>query len=169
MYYKTGAILPLDDWYEPLFCGQFPGKEELPFLKDDSGAHISAKNEFYSELTGVYWVWKNTSQKITGICHYRRYFTLRPEPWYIRLKCFLLHPFKVQKGPNPLMYTNHVKKYTPWILTEAEARDLLGHHDVILPRARRFRYSIQTHYHKYHSKVDLELIEKILKEKFPNI
>jgi hypothetical protein len=65
------------------------------------------------------------------------------------------------------MYTNHVKKYTPWILTEAHARDLLDQHDVILPRARRFRYSIQTHYHKYHSKADLELIEKILKEKFP--
>ncbi|KAI9549379.1 hypothetical protein GHT06_003745 [Daphnia sinensis] len=47
MYYKEGVILPLDDWYEPLFCGQFPRKNELPFLKDDIGEHISDKNEFY--------------------------------------------------------------------------------------------------------------------------
>ena len=111
MYYKPGEILPLSDFYKPLFCGQFEGKGLLPYLKDDQGENISFKNQFFSELTGTYWVWKNTSQEITGICHYRRYFTTIPEPWYLKLKYLLTHPFKVQKGPNPLIYTTNVKKY----------------------------------------------------------
>jgi hypothetical protein len=165
LYYKSGTILPLGSLYEPLLCGK--GIEDFPYLRDDTGIQISAKNEFYSELTGIYWVWKNTSQEITGFCHYRRYFTCRQEPWYYRLKYFLTHPFKVQRGHNPLIYVNNVKKYTDWILNQNEAESILEEHDIILPRARVFRYSLKKHYHKYHSAVDLELIEKILAESHP--
>jgi hypothetical protein len=169
MYYKKGKVLPLGEFYAPLFCGKFPGKKELPYLKDDVGENISLKNEFYSELTGIYWVWKNTKFDLVGICHYRRYFTMYPEPWYFRLKYFLTHPFKVQKGPNPLIYTNNVKKYTSWILTESQARQVLEDYDIILPRARVFRYSLQEHYKKYHSENDLLIVEEILKEKYPEM
>lgn len=167
MYYKKGMVLPLEDFYAPLFCGQFPEKAQLPYLKDDSGENISAKNEFYSELTGSYWVWKNTAQDITGVCHYRRYFTAFQEPWHIRLKYFFTHLFKVHFGPNPLIYTKNVRKYTPWILSELQAREILDTHDIILPRARRFRYSLETHYAKYHSARDLETIAEVLSELCP--
>jgi hypothetical protein len=43
--------------------------------KDNDGENISSMNNFYSELTGFYWVWKN--HKILdyiGFCSYRRYF-----------------------------------------------------------------------------------------------
>jgi hypothetical protein len=136
-------------------------------LKDDTGVHISEKNEFYSELTGIYWVWKNTSQKITGFCHYRRYFTCRTEPWFHKLKYFVTHPFKFKPGPNPLIYVNSVKRYTDWILSQREAELILEDSDVILPRARVFKYSLKKHYHKYHSPFDLELIERILQESCP--
>jgi hypothetical protein len=169
MYYKRGNVLPLGDFYNPLFCGEFPGKKDLPFLKDDEGENISIKNEFYSELTGIYWVWKNTDFDLVGICHYRRYFTMFPEPWYYRLKYFLTHPLKTQEGPNPLIYTNNVKKCTPWILTESQARQVLEDYDIILPRARILRRSILKHYEKYHSKSDLFLIADILKDKYPDM
>ncbi|WP_157359829.1 DUF4422 domain-containing protein [Algoriphagus mannitolivorans] len=167
MYYKPGRILPLGDFYQPLFCGQFAGKSKLIGLKDDQGENISDRNEFYSELTGTYWAWKNTQQEIVGVCHYRRYFTAQPEPWYLKLKYFITHPFKIQKGPNPLIYTNNVEKYIPKILTEAEAKEILDVHDIVLPTARRFRYSIRTHYSKYHDIRDMEIVTEILKEKFP--
>ena len=55
------------------------GEEEftsaLPKLNDTEGDTISHLNGFYSELTRIYWIWKNYPIKeYIGFCHYRRYF-----------------------------------------------------------------------------------------------
>ena len=48
--------------------------EDAGYLADDTGDNISAKNCYYSELTGLYWVWKNVKDPdYVGVCHYRRY------------------------------------------------------------------------------------------------
>ena len=36
------------------------GKEKYGYLRDNIGNHISGKNANYYELTGLYWLWKNT-------------------------------------------------------------------------------------------------------------
>ena len=60
--------------YIPIQVGA-EGKEELGYLKDNSGDNISIKNPNYCELTGIYWIWKNDKfSDIIGISHYRRYF-----------------------------------------------------------------------------------------------
>lgn len=65
---------PEDDIYIPLHVGK-EGKQELGYIGDDTGNHISDLNMFYGELTGVYWIWNNyTGNDNIGICHYRRYF-----------------------------------------------------------------------------------------------
>ncbi len=65
---------PQDSVYVPMQVGRAVS-EDLGFLGDDTGDNISDLNEFYGELTGIYWIWKNeTEADIIGICHYRRYF-----------------------------------------------------------------------------------------------
>lgn len=65
---------PTDPIYVPLQVGRACGGD-LGYPGDDTGDNISAKNCYYGELTGVYWVWKNVkTDDYVGICHYRRYF-----------------------------------------------------------------------------------------------
>lgn len=44
-------------------------------LKDNTGNNISSKNNVFGELTGLYWIWKNTnihSNDIIGFYHYNK-------------------------------------------------------------------------------------------------
>ena len=49
---------PEDPVYVPLQVG-CAAKPDYGYLKDNTGDNISAKNSRYSELTGLYWIWKN--------------------------------------------------------------------------------------------------------------
>ncbi len=65
---------PPDPIYMPLHVGR-ANAEDFGYAGDDTGDSISAKNCYYGELTGVYWVWKNIrTTGYVGVCHYRRYF-----------------------------------------------------------------------------------------------
>lgn len=61
------------DGYIPLHVGA-AGGAELPYIKDNTGEHISEKNPHFCELTGLYWIWKNRHEAYKGLVHYRRYF-----------------------------------------------------------------------------------------------
>lgn len=65
---------PENGIYVPLHVGKANAKE-LGYQGDDTGDSISRRNNYYGELTGVYWVWKNERDAdVIGICHYRRFF-----------------------------------------------------------------------------------------------
>lgn len=46
----------------------------IPYIKDNTGDNISIKNPYYSELTVLYWIFKNEFCKYIGLVHYHRYF-----------------------------------------------------------------------------------------------
>ena len=63
---------PAVSYFAPVQTGSAQ-KEAWPgFLRDDVGDHISHLNRNFGELTGLYWVWKNTTEDKVGWCHYRR-------------------------------------------------------------------------------------------------
>ena len=70
--HKSFAV-PSDPVYIPLQVGRALS-EDLGYIGDHTGDHISEKNKSYCELTGMYWIWKNIrTSDYVGICHYRRY------------------------------------------------------------------------------------------------
>lgn len=60
--------------YKTIQVGAYKGHISADFY-DDIGDNISKKNPNYCELTGIYWLWKNSQDPYIGISHYRRFFT----------------------------------------------------------------------------------------------
>lgn len=135
--------MPADSIYLPIQVGAI-GKDPIEnFLRDDSGQNISEKNQYYSELSGLYWAWKNLDCEYLGLCHYRRYFGHRS---------FSRDPEKLRRS----------------ILNREEIEKLLDSNDLILPRSRNyFIETIRSQYIHAHSERDLIQVENILAEKYP--
>lgn len=73
--------LPDEKGYTPLLVGAYKNINNVDtsaieqYTQDNVGDNISEKNSNYCELTGLYWMWKNTDSDTIGLVHYRRYFT----------------------------------------------------------------------------------------------
>ncbi len=132
--------MPKDALYVPIQVGS-GDTIHAEWLRDNTEDNISDKNLTFCELTALYWVWKNTDADVVGLCHYRRY---------------LGSPKSGRGGRR--------KK----LLSSADIEFLLNEADVILPRKRH--YYIETresqYVHAHHAK-DIECVEAILTEKFP--
>ena len=134
--------MPADEIYLPIQVGA-TNHDSIGFARDDSGENISARNPNYSELTALYWAWKNLNCDYIGLCHYRRYFGHR----------------KFSRDPEKLRQS---------ILRRDEIESILKTHDLILPRPRNyFIETVRSQYIHAHSERDLIQIENILADKFP--
>lgn len=72
--------MPDDPMYMPMHVGKalHPDVDLGPtFIPDNTGDNISYLNASYSELTGLYWMWKNCDADYKGLVHYRRHFATR--------------------------------------------------------------------------------------------
>jgi len=135
--------MPVDDIYLPIHVGR-EGKCDLGYQGDNTGEHISHKNPYYCELTGLYWAWKNFKTDYLGLCHYRRYFSSR--------NSFQIKSRKNLKG----------------ILGKHEIEEILKDFDIIVPKRRNYLIeTVWSHYQNAHNIKDLEETKLIIKEKYP--
>lgn len=72
-------ICVTDDFLIPIQTGALLSKDLICPVGDHTGDNISSKNREFSELTALYWIWKNDTHSIVGLSHYRRRFRIEPE------------------------------------------------------------------------------------------
>lgn len=166
-YYEPQPLILADDNYVPVWAGKNNKADAVDFIGDDTGENISAKNKYYSELTGLFWIWKNRKSELVGSCHYRRYFTNVNEPYLYKIKRFLYYPAGIWKKRFGLIYTTDIDYWKSRILRQTEISEVLKKYDAIMPLRRKLKYTVETHYKRYHNIEDLRLIDRILNEKYP--
>ena len=134
---------PNDKYYLPIHVGKSISKNDLQLQGDDCGDNISSLNKHFCELTAHYWMWKNVKSNIYGLCHYRRYFS----------------PVKQKL----------IKVKNKSILSSNEASILLSEFDIIIPKKRNYYIeTIMQHYTNGHNKSDLDSLEHVLRDLYPD-
>ena len=131
--------MPKEKMYIPVHVGA-DGKDDLGYIKDNSGDNISKKNPFFCELTGLYWAWKNLNADYIGLAHYRRHFSIKKK--------------SNDKFEN--------------VLTEQQLQKILEKTDVVLTKKRK--YYIENLYSHYKHTMYIEPLDetgKIIEEIYP--
>lgn len=165
-FHKEFPMLALDPIYQPLHVGKAISEKELGFIGDNTGDSISEKNPFYSELTGLYWIWKNTDAKWVGLCHYRRFFFCKKPLWAMKVRKAFEFITGNGNRRNGLYYTSSVN-ISKLIATGKEIERILEEHDAIVPVQRKLKYSVWKQYLRRHHISDLEKAKEIISKLYP--
>lgn len=123
--------------YESLQVGALQN-QKITELCDDSGDNISNKNISYSEVTGLYWIWKNSKEDIVGLTHYRRFF-----------------------------YNKSISLNKTNVLNKTKIEKLLKKYDAILPEKGYINDTLRNSYEKSHVASDLTACQKIIEKLHP--
>ena len=138
-----GYGMPKDKMYLPLEVGAVCRDEHTEYQRDDTGENISEKNPGFSELTGLYWAWKNLDNEYIGLVHYRRYFA--------------------EKGASGKP-EDRLKE----VLTLEQASKILEKIDIILPKLRKYYVeNLYNHYAHTMYVEPLDMVGEIIHEWFP--
>ncbi len=131
---------PVLDAYIPIHVGKCQTHAELGYLSDENGESIAEKNSTYCELTALFWMWKNCTDDVIGLCHYRRYFTQNP-------------------------FSINAKYYLPF----EKAEKLLEKFDVILPEKIHLKNTVQEKYSLSGAgfQKDLDAVKRIIESTYP--
>lgn len=131
---------PKDTLYVPLQVGHaLRGTLHESYLRDDEGEdNISEQNPYFSELTGMYWIWKQCRDTdYVGVCHYRRF------------------PVIKEGGRERLM-------------TEGDCERILKEYDLITTEKLTLHSNYYEGFAVDHNLYDLQVTEQVVREKYPD-
>ena len=131
---------PNDPMYVPLQVGHaLHGTLDESYLRDDGGEdNISGQNPYFSELTGMYWIWKQCRDTdYVGVCHYRRF------------------PVIKDCGRERLM-------------TEGDCERILKEYDLITTEKLTLHSNYYEGFAVDHNLHDLQVTEQVVQEKYPD-
>lgn len=124
--------ISLPEGYEYISVGE---KNLSLRLSDKSGDSIAHLNRFFSELTAIYWIWKNyrcDPDDFVGVMHYRR-----------------------------VLSHGMISKFTKKPIDAHTISKILSNVDVIVPEAHHLSPNVYENYSQEHESSDLDLVLSI--------
>ena len=150
-YYINNDFVPQSNIYFPIQCGKAYTNKDLGILSDDIGDNISTRNTYWSEITGLYWAWKNMKPvEYIGLCSYRRFFSFNRKLFSPMIKIL---PKKDYKKVNNIKIPNIGK--------------ILSKYDIITPKKYWYAYSLRNVWRMNYYIEDFEVLKTIIHEKYP--
>lgn len=167
--YHKKSLLISNQFYMPIQVGKELHPEiDLGILSDNVGDNISYKNDYYCELTALYWLWKNVEADYKGLCHYRRFFSYKRSLKY-QLKNYLrpLQSLRSHMFFNmPYVYYTDERKYEQDANVTLDRIDkILDDYEIICTKNIVENRSSFWHFSIYGMEI-MELIRKIIKDDY---
>lgn len=140
----------IPEWVTPIQVGATLCEKRVAELLDNSGDNISAKNVNYSELTGLYWLWKNKlltenindRNEYYGLVHYRRVLSLSDDD-LLRLvdnDVDVILPYPMPYEPNIEIHHEKYLKDADWQVLLSAIRELEPNYATRLPKVMDQQY-----------------------------
>lgn len=121
-----------EEWMEPVQVGAALGERTIAALRDNTGKNISGKNRNYSELTALYWLWKNRllceggEHMYYGLMQYRRRLMLSADD-LMRLEANgvdAVLPYPMIYEPDISVHPKRYLKETDWQALRAALQEI---------------------------------------------
>lgn len=143
---------PYPEWLLPLQVGAALTERKVAAYRDDCGENISRKNGNYSELTGLYWIWKNRlcaggsgteeERQYYGLFQYRRVLKLSEDD--IGKLCDndidAVLPYPLPYDPDINEHHKRYIKESDWQVLVAALHELQPEYAAALPEILRQEY-----------------------------
>ena len=169
-YHKKSPLIQ-NEVYIPIQVGSSLNPTlDLKIQPDNTGDSISEKNDYYCELTALYWVWKNIKAEYKGLCHYRRFFSDK-----YSLKYNLYNLFKIGQSlrshsfcNTPYVCYEDCNKFKTDAIKTLHAIDmLLDKYAIICPKKYVENRGSYWHFVVYGIEI-MEIIRDVIKSDFPD-
>lgn len=169
-YHKKSLIIK-NNCYLPIQVGSslYPDLD-LGICKDNTGDNISGKNDYYCELTALYWLWKNVKADYKGLCHYRRLFTYRHN---IKYKLYnMLKPIQSMRSHlffnSPCLICDNENHFESDAERTCRIIDkYLDRYDIICPKKQVCNRGSYWHFAIYGIEI-MDILRDVVKRYFPH-
>ena len=140
----------IPEWVTPIQVGAALCEERVAEILDCDGDNISGKNVNYSELTALYWIWKNrlmqnssdAGNEFYGLSHYRRLLELSEDD-RMRLvdnNVDVVLPYPMPYEPNIEMHHKRYLADGDWDALVAALTELQPEYADYLPQVLQQQY-----------------------------